>query len=100
MHARVTTMEMNPERVDEAVATLEEEDLPTFRQIDGFRGFTLVLNRTTGKVIATSYWDSEEQMLAAEDQVKGSRQRAAKTGEARAEPSVEVFEVGIDTFIR
>ena len=100
MHARVTTIEMNPERIDEAVATVEEEDLPSWRQISGFRGFTLVLNRSTGKVIGTSYWDSEEQMRSSEQGVADARRRAADTGGASAEPQVETFEVAVDTFVR
>ena len=56
MHARVTTLELDPDRLDEAVAQLEEEDLPTFKSIDGFRGFTLLLARKRGRVVAMSYW--------------------------------------------
>ena len=100
MHARVTTIQMDPERIDQAVAQLEEEDLPGWRELDGFRGFTLFLDRTGGKVFGISYWDSKEQMDGSEEAVKESRQRAADTGGASAAPEVERFEVGLDTFVR
>jgi heme-degrading monooxygenase HmoA len=100
MYARVTTIQMNPERLDEAVAQVEEQDLPTWKSLDGFRGFTLVLNRSTGEVVGISYWDSREQMEASEEAVLDSRRRAAETGGASSEPAVERYEVALDTFVR
>jgi heme-degrading monooxygenase HmoA len=100
MHARVTTLQLQPDRLDQAVSQLEEEDLPRWREIDGFRGFTLLADRSSGKVIGTSYWDSEEQMRASEEAIRPSRARAAETGGASAEPQVEPFEVALDTFVR
>jgi heme-degrading monooxygenase HmoA len=100
VHARVTTIEMDPARIDEAVAQLEEQDLPTWKDIDGFKGFTLLIDRKSGKVIGTSYWATQEQMQASEDAVADSRQRAADTGGAADPPQVERLEVALDTFIK
>ena len=100
MHARMTTIEMDPNRIDAAVSQLEEEDLPQWQDLAGFRGFTLVVDRASGKAVGTSYWDSEEEMDAAEDAVRDARQRAAETGGASGEPRVERFEVALDTFVR
>lgn len=100
MHARVTTIQMDPARIDEAASQLEEQDLPRFKEIDGFRGFTLFVDRSGGKVIGTTYWDSADQMQASEDEVRDARRRAADTGGSSAEPKVERFEVALDTFVR
>jgi heme-degrading monooxygenase HmoA len=100
VHARVTTIEMDPARIDEAVAQLEEQDLPTWKDIDGFKGFTLLIDRKSGKVIGTSYWATQEQMQASEDAVADSRQRAADTGGAADPPQVERLEVALDTFLK
>ena len=97
MHARVTTLQLDPEKIDQAVAGLEENDVPMFKGLDGFKGFTLVVDRQSGKAIGTSYWESEEAMRASEDAVKESRARAAETGGAAGEPTVEHYEVAIDT---
>jgi heme-degrading monooxygenase HmoA len=90
---------MDPEKIDQVVSTLEEEDVPTFRQIDGFRGLTVFVDRSSGKTIGISYWDSKEKMDASEEQVKGARDRAANTGGA-PEPEIERLEVALDTFVR
>ena len=100
MHARITTLDLEPERLDEAVAQLEEEDLPTFRSIDGFRGFTLMLDRKRGRVVATSYWATQDHMQASEDAMQPPRARMAETGNATAEPEVERFEVALDSFVK
>lgn len=98
MHARVTTIEMDPDRIDDSVQQVESKDVPEFKKIDGFRGFTMFVDRAGGKAIGISYWDSEEQMKASEDEVKDARTRAAETGGAKGDPQVERFEVAIDTF--
>jgi heme-degrading monooxygenase HmoA len=100
MHARVTTLQLQADRLDEAISRLEEEDLPSWRELDGFRGFTLCVDRSSGKVIGTSYWDSEEQMSASEEAIRPSRERAAETGGATSAPDVQTFEVALDTFVR
>jgi heme-degrading monooxygenase HmoA len=100
MHARVTTIEIDPARADEVVRQLEEREIPGWRDLDGFRGFTLFIDRSTGKGIGTSYWESQEEMDASEDKVVDSRQRAVETGGGSGEPRVERFEVALDTFVR
>ena len=100
MHARVTTLQLQPDRLDQAISRLEEEDLPSWRELDGFRGFTLVADRSSGKVIGTSYWDSEEEMRASEEAIRPGRERTAETGGASSAPQVETFEVALDTFVR
>ena len=92
-------MQMDPTRIDDAVSEFQQNVLPTIKEIDGFKGFTLVADRSSGKVIGTSYWDSEEQMAASEEQVKQARQRTADAGGAQTPPQVEHFEVAHDTFM-
>ena len=100
MHAQMTTIQMDPDRIDGAVSQLEEQDLPTWKELDGFRGFTLFADRSSGKVFGVSYWDSKEHMDSAEEVVKDARRRAADAGGATDEPQVERFEVALDTFVR
>ncbi len=97
MHARVTTIQLDPGRIDDAVAQLEGEDIPRWKEIDGFKGFTLLVDRESGKVVGTSYWESEQAMSASEETVRPSRERAAETGGASAPPTVERYEVVVDT---
>ena len=97
MHARVTTLQLDPSKIDDAVAGLEQNDIPMFKGLDGFKGFSLMVDRSSGKAIGLSYWESEEAMKASEEAVKDARANAAEAGGASAEPQVERFEVAIDT---
>ncbi|MEK6328147.1 MAG: hypothetical protein AABM66_11595 [Actinomycetota bacterium] len=94
----MSTIQLDPARIDETVSEFEEQDLPMFKQIGGFRGFTLLIDRTSGKVVGTSYWDSRELMEASEQEGESARQRVAKKGGSQSPPAVERFEVALDTF--
>jgi heme-degrading monooxygenase HmoA len=98
MHARMTTIQMDPAKIDQAVSQFEEDDLPMIKGLDGFNGFTMFVDRSSGKAFGISYWDSKEQMDASEQSVQDARQRTADTGGASAPPQVEVYEVAIDTY--
>jgi heme-degrading monooxygenase HmoA len=95
MHARVTTLQMDPARTDDAIGRLEREDVPEFRKLDGFKGMTVVTDRQSGKTIAVTFWESEDAMRASEQAVEPARSRAAEAGGA-AEPQVERYEVVLD----
>jgi heme-degrading monooxygenase HmoA len=96
VHARVTTLQMDPSNLDQVTAQLESEDIPGFKELDGFKGMTVVADRQSGKTLALTFWESEEAMRGSEEAVKDARQRAADTGGA-GEPQVERFEVLLDT---
>ena len=96
MHARMTVIEGSAERMDAVVGQVESDVLPLLRQQRGFKGFTVIGDRASGKVVATSYWDSEGDMQASEDAVRASRERAAETVGASGAPTVEHYEVLID----
>jgi heme-degrading monooxygenase HmoA len=96
MHARMTVLEGSPERLDDVVDQVESEVLSLLRQQSGFKGFTVLGDRSSGRVIATSYWSSEGDMQASEDAVRDSRERAAEAVGATGGPRVERYEVLID----
>jgi heme-degrading monooxygenase HmoA len=99
LHTRTTTLDIDPARLDEVIADLEERDVPVFKQLDGFRGFLAMVDRSNGKIVGMSFWDTEDQMKASEEAVTGARDRAARTGGAEAEPEVERLEVALDVFV-
>jgi hypothetical protein len=100
MHARMSTIPMDPGRIDEAISQFEEEDLPKIQELDGFRGFTMHVDRSSGKAIGIAYYSTKEQLDASEEAVKSIRQRVADTAGATTPPEVELFEVAIDTFVK
>jgi ketosteroid isomerase-like protein/heme-degrading monooxygenase HmoA len=63
--ARVITAQAGATGFDDVIRFAQEQ-LPSARQQPGFKGFYLLTDAGTGKVITISLWDSREQMAAVE----------------------------------
>jgi heme-degrading monooxygenase HmoA len=61
MFARVTTAQAGPQGPAGFIG-LAREQLPAASQQPGFKGFYLLTNGETGKVIVISLWETREQM--------------------------------------
>jgi heme-degrading monooxygenase HmoA len=92
MHARVSTIEGLPERMDDATRHLQEQALPQLRQMDGFKGFVALGDRQSGKVLGVAFWESEEALRATEVEVSGVRSGAAEAAGGMV-AGVENYEV-------
>ena len=97
MHARISTLEMEPARIDDMVGLAKEQIVPALEQSDGFKGFTLMVDRQSGKGVGVSFWESAEALQASEEVGNTTREQAGEAGGATGEPQVDRFEVVIDT---
>lgn len=61
MFARVITTHAGSGGLDTLI-DLAEQQIPAARQRPGFRGFYLLADDETGKVINISFWETREQM--------------------------------------
>ena len=59
MFARVTTIQISPYRVEEAVGVLREQVVPAIQQQNGFKGYLMFVDRSTGKSINITLWEDE-----------------------------------------
>jgi heme-degrading monooxygenase HmoA len=90
MFARVVTAQAGAEGVSTFIQ-LAQQQLPGFQQA-GFKGFYLLTDAGTGKVMTISLWDTREQMEAVEARAASMTERATPaTGLAPAR--LETFEV-------
>ena len=96
MHARHTALQVSPDKIDDMLARLREEQVPRFREQQGYKGFTVHADRSSGPVVGISYWESEGDLQASEEVGDKARSEAAETGGASAEPEVTRFEVLFD----
>jgi len=60
MFARVTTTQFSPYRVDEAIQIAREHTVPAAQQQAGFKGYLMLVGRSTGKGITITLWEGEE----------------------------------------
>jgi len=63
MFARVITAQAGAEGFDGAIS-LAEQQLPAARQMPGFKGYYLLTDAETGKLVIISLWETREQMEA------------------------------------
>jgi heme-degrading monooxygenase HmoA len=96
MHARTGTLQVSADQIDAMVEQLKSNQLPQYRDTDGYKGFTVLADRGSGKVIGISFWESQEALQASEELGVAARAEAAETGQAGAEPVAERWEVVLD----
>jgi heme-degrading monooxygenase HmoA len=92
MHARLTTIEAPPDRMDDATRHVQEQVLPQLQQLDGFKGLIALRDRGSGRVRGVAFWESEEALRATDEaaaRIRGGVTEA--TGGTVA--SVENYEV-------
>ena len=92
MHARVTTIQGSPDKMDDATGHLQEQTLPQLREMEGFQGFVSLGDRQSGKVLAVVFWESEEALRASAEAVSSVRSGAAEAAGGIV-ASVEEYEV-------
>jgi heme-degrading monooxygenase HmoA len=79
VYARATTLQVSPEQVQEGIVHYQA-GIPSFRESAGNRGAFLLVDRSSGKGLGVTLWESEEAMRA-------SRQRADESGQQPAQES-------------
>lgn len=59
MYARVTTTQFSPYRLDEGIQIAREHTVPAAQQQSGFKGYLMLVDRSTGKGMTITLWEDE-----------------------------------------
>jgi heme-degrading monooxygenase HmoA len=78
VYARSTTIQAQPSSIDDGIALVRDEVMPALQDMDGCVGVSLLVDRQSGRCIATSAWETEEAMRASGERVTPIRDRAAE----------------------
>jgi len=78
MYARSTTLQAQSSSIDAGIAHVRDSVMPALEGIDGCVGLSMLVDRTSGRCIATSSWESEEAMRASEESIRPIREAAAE----------------------
>lgn len=93
MHARSTTIQGSPSQIDAGIRFVTEEVMPAITQIDGCIGLSMLVDRQSGRCIATSAWTDEQSMRASDNALRPMRERAAQV--LGGGPQVEEWEIAV-----
>jgi hypothetical protein len=94
MYARTTTTMAQPDRIDDGIALVNDELMPTMTDIDGWMGLSLLVDRSSGRCIAATSWETEDAMRASKEQVQPVRQRLIEAigGD---QPKIQEWEIAL-----
>ncbi len=93
VYARSTTIQAQPSSIDAGIAHIRDEVMPDLQAIDGCVGVSLLVDRQSGRCIATSAWETDEAMHASAERVQPIRDRAAEMFGGSA--TVEEWEIAV-----
>ncbi|CDO88206.1 hypothetical protein AWC29_21065 [Mycobacterium triplex] len=77
MYARSFTIDGQPLSVDIGIAHVRDVVMPEMQEIDGYIGLSLLVDRQSGRCIATSSWESIASMRASAERVAIIRDHVA-----------------------
>ena len=92
MFARVTGLQISPDRLDQAAQAVRDEGLPALREIQGFRGIIQLADRSSGDVLVVGLWENEQALKGSEDAVDRIRSQVAERIGSQVQ-SVKEYEV-------
>ena len=95
MVTRVVTNQLKPGKMDEWINIATNSIVPAVKKEKGFKGFVILADRSTGKSIGYSIWETEADLKANEN--SGSYQeQIAKLKDVLAMPPVrEIYELTV-----
>ena len=95
MFARKMILPFKPECIDDAIRLFRTSVVPGAKKQKGFRGACLLTDRTTGKGIAVTFWRSEADARANEENLFFQNQLVMFVPYFSGPPIREGFEVSV-----
>lgn len=95
MHARVTSVDIQQGKIEEAIRTYREEVLPATAQQPGYLSAILFVDRDTRRAISITIWESEDDLASGEVSTYYIEQLRKMAAFFAAMPLRETFEVPI-----
>ena len=94
MFARSTTVQAHLSCLDAGIAHMREEVMPELDGIPGCIGLSLLVDRGTGRCIATSAWETQQAMRDSATRVYPIRDRAARMF-GNSDTEVQEWEIAV-----
>jgi hypothetical protein len=92
-YARVTTIRVRPETIDQTFDTIRTTVLANAQRQRGHRGFLGIGNRATGKTMHFTFWESESALYASETSGNYQNQVARIAHFLTEPPTREIYDV-------
>jgi hypothetical protein len=78
MQARISTIEGDAGKIDDALKIINEKIMPALKELDGFTAANFLVDRSSGKLVAVAFYDSEAALEGSAEAVKPMRTEVAE----------------------
>ncbi len=95
MHVRVAIGPFQPGKIDQGVSIYGDSVAPATKQLKGCQGATFLVDRSTGKGMSLTFWETEADMAAGEASGHYREQVAKMVPTLAAPPATEHYEVAV-----
>jgi Antibiotic biosynthesis monooxygenase len=95
VYARTTTMQGDPARIDAGIAHVRDQVLPAVTAMDGCIGMSMLVDRGSGRCIATTAWDSAAALRDSAERVRPQRDAAERALGSSTGSDVEGWEIAV-----
>lgn len=99
MWVRMSTLQgpqnQSDEEIEQLLKVVRETVIPAAKQMDGYSGVLTLGDRSSGKTVSLTFWESEDAMKASEEAANRLRQQAAADMDEEI-VAVDRFEVFIN----
>jgi hypothetical protein len=86
----------DPDKLDAAIVNIRNQVLPVLKAQKGYRATIASVDRQTGRLTASTVWDTKADLDASESKLAGPRAEAAKAaGAGPNDVQVEIFESAV-----
>jgi len=93
VYARSTTFQADKASIDAGIQYVKAEVMPAIMAMEGCIGLSMLVDRETGRCIATSAWADEKSMRAVDAALQPMREQAGKI--LGGNPQVDVWEIAV-----
>ena len=93
MHARVTTVPVEPGRMEDAVRILRNSVAPVMKQQTGFKGWFLLTESKQNKITSITLWETATDLMASQMNGEYQVQIAKLSDFVAGPPATEQYEV-------
>ena len=93
MYARTTTIRGNPAAVEDVISYMRDKVLPVMQEMKGCVGVSMLVERESGRCIATTAWQDEEAMRSSAERVEPMRNRMGEL--LGGLPEVQQWEIAV-----